>query len=623
MKKNLLSFCILLIPIFLFSQDIKKVLIIGIDGVRSDAMQKANTPNLDNLIANGIFSPDALNDDITISGPGWSANLCGVWSDKHLVTGNNFSGNNYDDFPPIFKYVNDFNPDLHSVSICHWAPINDEIVQDYADFKLNVSSDLELRNQAVDYLSVNDPDLMFLHFDDVDHAGHATGFSKDNPEYISAIEVVDTQLTLILSSIEQRPNYANEDWLILVTTDHGGNGTSHGGNTFGEQNVFVIASGKNIDQAVIEKDSIVVFDNPINCLGDSVELNFDGKNDWVKVDANPIFDFGADQDFTIECRIRANVTGDFAIVGNKDWNSGNNKGFIFSYKYPSGPEWKVNIGDGSNRTDINTGGVIADNEWHTLSVSFNRDGMMRMYQDGEFIDEANISNIGDINTDEGLFFGADINGNYDYTGSIAEVRVWNTVVDASTIQTWNCTSIEDTHPNYDSLIGHWKINEGNSFTQIEDFSINDNFGNIESATWLTPDSVVTYIYDETPRITDIPVTALTHLCIPIDNTWELDGKSLIEVCETVGNENLISNFSTLEINLFPNPAKDFLKIEIPDYSFNDTIQIEIYHVEGKNILVKEIYNNTFTFNTSNLIPGIYYISFSNGKGKVTKQFVKS
>ena len=496
-------------------------------------------------------------------------------------------------------------------------------MQDYADFKLNVSSDLELRNQAVDYLSVNDPDLMFLHFDDVDHAGHATGFSKDNPEYISAIEVVDTQLTLILSSIEQRPNYANEDWLILVTTDHGGNGTSHGGNTFGEQNVFVIASGKNIDQAVIEKDSIVVFDNPINCLGDSVELNFDGENDWVKVDANPIFDFGADQDFTIECRIRANVTGDFAIVGNKDWNSGNNKGFIFSYKYPSGPEWKVNIGDGSNRTDINTGGVIADNEWHTLSVSFNRDGMMRMYQDGEFIDEANISNIGDINTDEGLFFGADINGNYDYTGSIAEVRVWNTVVDASTIQTWNCTSIEDTHPNYDSLIGHWKINEGNSFTQIEDFSINDNFGNIESATWLTPDSVVTYIYDETPRITDIPVTALTHLCIPIDNTWELDGNSLIEICETVGNENLISNFSTLEINLFPNPAKDFLKIEIPDYSFNDTIQIEIYQVEGKNILVKEIHNNTFTFNTSNLIPGIYYISFSNGKGKITKQFVKS
>ena len=77
---------------------------------------------------------------------------------------------------------------------------------------------------------------------------------------------------------------------------------------------------------------------------------------------------------------------------------------MFSFKFPSGPEWKVNIGDGENRADINTGGEIADGEWHTLSVSFDRDGFMKMYQDGLLIDSTDISAIGDITTNQGLFF---------------------------------------------------------------------------------------------------------------------------------------------------------------------------------------------------------------------------
>ena len=48
-----------------------RVLIIGIDGLRSDCLEAANTPAIDALIADGLFSPDALNNDITYSGPGW------------------------------------------------------------------------------------------------------------------------------------------------------------------------------------------------------------------------------------------------------------------------------------------------------------------------------------------------------------------------------------------------------------------------------------------------------------------------------------------------------------------------------------------------------------------------
>ena len=260
MKKNIqfLLFLILLFPTMLFSQNDKKVLMIGIDGCRPDALQIANTPNIDELIANGIFAPDALNDDITVSGPGWSAILCGVWSDKHGVVDNYFAERNYEEYPVFFKHLKDFDENFDLAAICHWPPINGFIIQDFADFKLNVFSDEDVEIEAVNYISENKTDVMFLHFDDCDHYGHINGFSPDVPEYMAQIEKVDGHIGAIMQAIKDRPTYENEDWLVLISTDHGGIGTSHGGDTMEEQNVFIIASGDNIPTSVIEKDSTMV-----------------------------------------------------------------------------------------------------------------------------------------------------------------------------------------------------------------------------------------------------------------------------------------------------------------------------------------------------------------------------
>ena len=530
MKK--LRLILLFFPLLINAQTTKKVLLIGIDGCRADALELANTPTIDNLIVNGVYSPDALNDDITISGPGWSAILCGVWSNKHLSIDNSFVGADYTNYPPLLKRIEDFDANLHTVSICNWNPINDYIVQNYADYKLNVSSDLEVSNEAISYISSNNPDMIFLHFDDVDHAGHAHGFSPNVNQYISAIEGVDNLITPIIQSITLRPNYVNEDWLVLITTDHGGLGTSHGGNSIEEENVFVIASGNSITQNIIRKDSSLIFDSVYNCLSDTTELQFDGFDDYVQIPSNPIYNFGANQDFTIECRVRTNTAGDFSIIGNKDWASGYNPGFVFSFKYPAGPEWKVNIGDGIDRRDMEGGGLIADNQWHTLSVSFDRDGYMKMYEDGTLLDSTYISGIGDITTNAGLIFGMDINQNFAYKGSIAEVRIWNTLINGQTVQNWYCNHVDNNHPNYNNLIGYWKLNEGTgtiAMDYVGGFGIPN--GTINSSTWYnTSDSTWIYDYTNTPRLTDIPVTALTHLCVPIDNNWQLDGVSLIPDC---------------------------------------------------------------------------------------------
>ena len=520
----------------------KKVLIIGIDGVRSDALIEADTPHLDNLSANGTYSYDALNDDITISGPGWSAMLTGVWSDKHGVVDNTFTGENYTDYPHFFSHVEGYDSDIYTASICNWGPINDEIVGDLADVKINVGSDVAVAEEAEILLDDDDLDVLFLHFDEADGVGHSTGFSPDNASYISVLEEIDDHVGAVIQALNDRPNIANEDWLILSSTDHGGQGFSHGGSSIEEERIFVIASGDEIPNQEIKRDSTIL-PPPANCLMDSVSIELDGVDDYIEIPSDPIFDFGTDQDFTIECRVKTESAGDVAIIGNKDWDSGSLDGFVFSFKFPSGPEWKVNVGDGSNRADINSGGHIADGQWYTLSVSFDRDGMMRMYQDGVFIDEADISGLDNINTGNPIRIGVDSDGDYDYNGSVAEVRIWNTVVGSTNIADWHCVSLDSSHPDYSDLLGHWRINEGGSATVITDYSSNQLDGTLVSGIWSQPTDQVVYNYSLTPRVADIAPSALSHLCIPIDPVWDLDGVPIYSSCPEFTDPCIVDTIS--------------------------------------------------------------------------------
>ena len=617
MKKQCFFTLLLLFPFILSAQSFKKVLYIGIDGCRPDALEIANTPHLDQLIQNGLYSPDALNDDITISGPGWSAMLCGVTSDKHLVTNNNFDGNNYESYPSFFQFLNNYNPSLHTVSFCHWSPINDFIIGEEADFKLNINADLELANQAASYLTLNNPDVMFLHFDDIDGVGHSFGFSPDQEEYIDIIEKTDSCIGMVTAALQQRPNYAEEDWLILVSTDHGGIGTGHGGNTFEEQNVFVIASSPSIPTSLITKDSSLIIDSVEDCLENEYALTFDGNNDFVNVPQNEIFNFGDSQDFTIECRVRLNNTGDFAIIGNKNWESGINPGFIFSFKYPAGPEWKVNIGDGNNRVDINTGGSIADNEWHTLSVSFDRDGWMKMYQDGIIIDSSDISFIGNIDTGQGLFFGADLEGNFNTPAQIAEVRTWNTVLPEDIINEWHCISVDAGHPHFDKLLGYWKMNNINDGINIQDSSPNSNTANNNGANWTETNTEITiYNYDNTPRLTDLVPTLLHHLCIPIQEEWELEGNSLIPDCivSTTLEQNNTNNFS-----ISPNPVKDIVQIQCQELI---PIRISLSNTAGNILFNQQFSQKNISIDLSSYTSGIYWISIYHKDHVVTQKIIK-
>ena len=436
----------------------KKVLIIGIDGCRPDGLIAATTPNLDRLMANGTFSLDARNTGITISGPSWSAMLTGVWENRHGVTDNSFSGANYARYPHFFKRIEEANPEYRTVSVSQWHPINDQMGAPLDKTVNTQDSTSDTKNRAISELRTEDLKALFLHFDDVDHAGHRSGFSPENPEYTGAIEIVDGAIGEVLMALKERPNYENEDWVILVSTDHGGIGTGHGGDTDEERTIFMIVSGDHVPKMEISKTTEEIVVLPVdNCLESSTDLYFDAKS-VIEVPNDPAYNFGAAQDFSIECRIRTSNSGDVGILAKKDWDSGLLPGYVFSFN-PNNGKFKVNMGDGNHRVDIETE-TISDNEWHTLSATFDRDGLAKVYIDGMLNNTADISVIGNMDNNLPFTIGADGHSEYNYQGYVSEVRIFNTLLDVSDINSWKCKVLNDNHPKYSNIKGYWKITEG-------------------------------------------------------------------------------------------------------------------------------------------------------------------
>ncbi len=256
------------------AEPVKKVLFIGLDGTRWDAIEAAKTPNIDALIAKGalsvgteIIAPRETKGD-TVSGPGWSNLLCGVWPDKHGTIDNSFKGMNYAAYPHFFARIKEAKPQLLTASYSDWGPIQskilshaDEVVaEDAHGAAAYVDADARLAKACATHLREKNPDAVMLYLGQDDETGHAKGFHPKVPEYIAAIERVDGLIGEVVAAIQARPTIAAEDWLILVATDHGGAGTNHGG---GRQNpdirrTFLIVSGPSTVQGKVEEQTYQV-----------------------------------------------------------------------------------------------------------------------------------------------------------------------------------------------------------------------------------------------------------------------------------------------------------------------------------------------------------------------------
>jgi|JI10StandDraft_1071094.scaffolds.fasta_scaffold333681_2 hypothetical protein len=206
----------------------RHVLVLGVDGLRPDAIEPADAPVMDMLFAHGAGTLEAttqLTGD-TVSGPGWASILTGVEVERHGVTSNETAVMEAIDrsVPTLLGAA--FDEGLATGLIVHWLQLP-LLVEDGPAQGFRLGDDAIVASTAVRFLGAP-RDLLFLHFDDCDHAGHATGYGPENPDYIAAVEGVDRHFATVIDGVLARETYASEAWLFVLVTDHGGEGTAHG-----------------------------------------------------------------------------------------------------------------------------------------------------------------------------------------------------------------------------------------------------------------------------------------------------------------------------------------------------------------------------------------------------------
>ena len=244
-----------------------RVLLIGIDGCRFDAVEYSQATTLKRLYRSGAYSDqtDVLGDRptgaATITGPGWCSALTGTWADKHRVLDNAFRGQNLARYPTFLRRVKQSRPSAHVVALVSWKPFQEFVFSKQEGCRLvadgdtvgYAEADRQVTAAAIQVLQDEDPTVLFVYFGEVDITGHGYGFHPRSPKYTNAIEVVDKQVGSILSALQSRPCWMQEDWLVMVCTDHGGQGRDHSlGRDVPEiRNGFLILHGPSVQQGPI------------------------------------------------------------------------------------------------------------------------------------------------------------------------------------------------------------------------------------------------------------------------------------------------------------------------------------------------------------------------------------
>ncbi len=246
---------------------VKKVIFLGFDGFRADAIANVkddpesaimyikNQGGLYHTFAGGIEGGELQQ---TSTAPGWCTMLTGGWAAYHGLDKNGKSKNDAETFITALAkqgHAGSFSVSWRQHTKLSYRPdIILSIEQGLPVTYKHCIDDMETFDTVLKYVAkpedaektaAEDPDVIFFTFEFTDHAGHTYGFGN-NKNYTQGSIDANTYGREIIKTIEARSTYAEEDWLIIISTDHGGTGHNHGGQSVMERSTW-LAVNKPID----------------------------------------------------------------------------------------------------------------------------------------------------------------------------------------------------------------------------------------------------------------------------------------------------------------------------------------------------------------------------------------
>lgn len=510
----------------------RKVLVISIDGATGSEVKTVAPPNILALQKTGKYTYNEMRDNFVTDASSWVTMMTGVGYAKHEISDSSFlvttgdisSGENnpIPYYPNVLNYILPIKTDYKIAVISPWLNLNNYLKA--ADYDYNVPNDEIVKDSAVSILSESNPlGVMVVNFNSVELAGNAGAFSASDAGYKAAILKTDEYVGNIVQAIRARKNYSRENWLIMITTNHGGSATN-------PKPGFIVASNPIFKEVEIKQNGL-----------NSVHFNGSGGGAITASvpNDNGLYNSGADKDFTVQLQIKINTAkhwpGFFAKSAGISGNTTTGWTFMqVDNKYAIVFGGSANGGNGKLQTNAKT--VVVDGKWHTITLTVKMGNGKRtatLYTDGAFDVSADITSRGNLDNTAPLRLGytaIDGSGASDFYA--ADVEYFNVALDAQTIADNIGLMDISKHPNYANLIGYWPIEEGAGSILFNGAPTGYNMQLNGAFKWdaLGKDVPITMVPDSTDAPSVIATTAdvsaniLYWLKIGISQGWSFDGQ---------------------------------------------------------------------------------------------------
>jgi predicted AlkP superfamily pyrophosphatase or phosphodiesterase len=266
-----------------------KAVFIIVDGIPADVLENTSTPVLDSISGEGGYTRAYVGGAIgeesespTSSAIGYNNLLTGTWANKHNVYDNEVNEPNYD-YWEIFRIAKAHDPSLQTAIFSTWTDNRTKLIGDgleeaggnkldyaFDGFELDLERfphdllhdyirkiDELVTDEAARYVESDGPDLSWVYLQYTDDVGHGYG---DGPVMTAAVEHMDGQIGRIWNAVQNRQRAHDEDWLIIVTTDHGRDaktGQGHGNQTERERTTWIVTNSDVLNEHYDQTPAIV------------------------------------------------------------------------------------------------------------------------------------------------------------------------------------------------------------------------------------------------------------------------------------------------------------------------------------------------------------------------------
>ena len=365
MKKCFYILCILLLAAGCAQQQskdeskVRKAVYVIIDGVTAEMIERLQPPAIEEIASEGTFGKCFTGGTVgrydqtpTISAIGYTNILTATWANKHNVWGNDNLSPNYN-YWTIFRIAKEQDREVTTGLFSSWQdnrtvllgegkPETGNLEIDYVcdgydlDYEAFPNKEHDLRifdidehvsKKAAECIRENAPDLSWVYLWYTDDAGHIFGAGETMDEFIL---LADKQVARIWEAVKYREANFNEEWMVVITTDHGReyNGFHHGNQSYSERSCWVSTNVKANERltggsgAIIDINPSICrfmdFKVPQDVLWEQDGVSFYGDIDIMNMEVEP---YGRSVILTWDCLNPSAVVNVWAASAN-EFNKG-------------------------------------------------------------------------------------------------------------------------------------------------------------------------------------------------------------------------------------------------------------------------------------------------------------